>query len=273
MADETVLEPAPTEVAAPTETTAEVVDKTQVRDEKGKFSKPPEERIGEVTRKWREQERETEYWKGRASAKEAVPVAKSEKPTPDKFDDYGAYVEALTDWKANEIVDTKLDARDKTSEQKRAVTERQTKFRERLNATAKDIPDYNQVMEGATDIRALDHVIELIEESDLGARLLYHFAKNPDVLDRLNQLPEKAAAREMGRIESQLESEAKATQPEIEGEVTTEPEVKVTPKKTTTAPAPAKPIGSGRSTAVNLANASMDEFKAARKQQGARWAR
>jgi hypothetical protein len=96
-------------------------------------------------------------------------------------------------------------------------------------------------------------------ESDRGAELTYHFAKNPSVLERLNGMTPTQAAREIGKLEATLPKYERPAPPS---------------KKLSTAPAPAGTLGSqGRATTPSLASASMDEYMAQRKQQGARWAR
>ena len=96
-------------------------------------------------------------------------------------------------------------------------------------------------------------------ESDRGPELAYHFAKNPDVLVNLNGMSPTQAAREIGKLE--------ATLPTVKAPV-------VPSKKLSTTPAPANAnVTQGRATQPSLASASMDEYMAQRKSQGARWAR
>src|SRR4051812_26116826 len=169
MTTETTTE-APVAEAAQAAPVADVVDATsaaqtpeqmaeaaaKARDDKGRFSKPPEERIAEVTRKMREQEREAAYWRGRATAREqaeAVKTAEVAKPTADKFDTYDAYIEALTEWKADQIVDTKLTKRDTAAAEKAKAETRAKTWNERLDEATKAIPDYHEVMESAADLR------------------------------------------------------------------------------------------------------------------------
>jgi hypothetical protein len=111
------------DVAAPVSTDAPADPNAQPndRDDKGRFRNPVQPRIDELTRKTREAEREAAYWRGRAQSAEkpkdaAAPPAK---PTPDKFDDYGAFVEALADWKADEKIKANNDANKQESPKSR----------------------------------------------------------------------------------------------------------------------------------------------------------
>lgn len=226
------------------------------RDEKGRF-KGVQPRIDELTRARREAEREAAYWKavangqGEGSAQKAAP----EKPTPDKFDDYGAYVEALTDWKADQVVSKRMSERAQAQQQE----VRTTTWNERQAAARTAMPDYDEVV-GSSETPIASHVAEVILESDHGPALAYHFARNPEVLTRLNSMSALQAAREVGRIEASLASPTTQTA--------------ASSVKTTTTPKPASTTASqGRTTTVDPAKMSMDEYRKYRAGQGARWAR
>jgi hypothetical protein len=259
--EETVISETPQAEAAPAHVDAPEVAQVEgeeaaapeetERDEKGRF-KGVQNRIDELTRKRGEAEREAAYWRAQAQAQNptATPAAPT-KPTPDKFNDYGEYVEALTDWKADQAVAKRMD---QDSSRKAADTVAQT-FQERQTALRATVPDYDTVV-GASTTPIANHVAQELLDSERGPELSYHFAKNPDALLRLNGLTPTQAAREIGKLE--------ATLPAFTAPV----------KKTTAAPSPAATLGTqGRSTTPTLGTASMDEYRAQRKAQGARWAR
>jgi hypothetical protein len=266
---EVKVEPA-TEPAATTEEAKAEAKATPEREDNGKFRKPVQPRIDELTRKARENEREAAYWRQRAEAKEAkdAEAAKPVKPTIDQYTDYNEYVEALAEFKAGEKIDARLKARDTESEAKAKATAFATSWNERVADAKAKHEDYESVV-STSDVAVADHVKDVINDSEVGPAVIYHLAKNPDVAQRLNQMTPLGAAREIGRIESQL---ARTPEPEAETEKT-EPSVAPARSKTSTAPAPAKPISSGRATPPDLAKASMDEYVKARKNMGARWAR
>jgi len=224
------------------------------RDEKGRF-KGVQPRIDELTRARREAEREASYWRGIAQqgqAQQSAPAAPT-KPTPDKYDDYGDYVEALTDWKTEQAVAKRME---QDSTRKVAETRSQT-FAERQVATRAVLPDYDAVV-GASETPIANHVGEALMESDRGPELAYHFAKNPDVLQSLNGMTPMQAAREIGKLEATLPTKTAPVVPS---------------KKLSTTPAPASTtVTQGRATQPALATASMGEYMAQRKSQGARWA-
>lgn len=241
----------------------------QNRDEQGRFKPKVQQRIDEITRARHEAEREAAYWRERAMAGGSDGKAQSNpsaqqapaKPTPDQYQDYAEYVEALTEWKADQKVREAMSARDadraKEAEQKVQQTRTQA-WVERQTAARAAMPDYDEVV-GLSDIPIAPHVAETILDSEQGPALAYHLAKNPELAQRINSLPPLAAAREIGRLESSLGKPAAQTA--------------ASAKPVSNAPDPIKPIGAGRTNSTDPKNMSMDQYKAMRKQQGARWAR
>lgn len=239
------------EAAKATADTQEAKD----RDEKGRF-KGVQPRIDELTKARREAEREAQYWKAVAArhggSEEAGKPAT--KPTPDKFEDYGAYVEALTDWKADQAIASRMQERAQAQQQEA----QQSSWSQRQAAARQALPDYDAVL-AASDAPIAPHVRESLLDSDAGPALAYHFAKNPDVLERLNGMSAMQAAREVGRIEASL---APASAKEAATVRTT-----ATPKPATTT------ASQGRATTPTLAQMSHEEYRKQRAAQGARWAR
>ena len=232
-------------------------DAQRDRDERGRF-KGVQPRIDELTRARREAEREAQYWRAVAEGKNGDPAGKPvEKPTPDKFNDYGEFVEALTDWKAEQAAARLLEQRAQATQR----DARETTWVERQTQARQTMPDYDQVV-GASDVPIARHVADNIVESEHGPALAYHFARNPQALTRLNQMPPMQAAREIGRLEASLASSTAAQAPAA-------PAV-----RTTQAPTPARTSAAqGRSTSVDPARMTMDEYQAYRAKAGARWAR
>jgi len=64
--------------------------------------------------------------------------------------------------------------------------------------------DFDTILKGAGDLKASPTVEDLILDSDKSAHLVYFLAKNPSKLHALNDMSERQAAREIGRIESTL---------------------------------------------------------------------
>lgn len=224
------------------------------RDEKGRF-KGVQPRIDELTRARREAEREAAYWRQVAQGTQSPAQAAPQRPVPENFEKYDDYIDALTDWKAEQAVAKRMEA---DSTRKVAETRAQT-FAERQVQARTAMPDYDEVV-GGSETPIAQHVGEAILESDLGPQLAYHFAKNPDALLRLNGMNPVQAAREIGKLEATLSAKPAAPAAPV--------------KKTSNTPAPAGTLGTqGRATTPALQNLSMDEYMKQRKAQGARWAR
>lgn len=249
------------------------------RDERGRFKGGVQTRIDELTRLRHEAEREAAYWRGRAgnggavepgkeSAQTSAPEAATKaKPTPDQFDDYGDYIEALTEWKAEDKIAKALAEREaKAAAQEQAKT-RATTWEQRQAAARAALPDYDAVV-GASDAPVAVHVAEALQESEHGPALAYHLAKHPDVLDRLNGMSPRQADREIGRLEERLSARADVT---AGGDASDAPAV-----RTTQAPKPASAMSSqGRSTAQDPSRMTPEEYVQWRSKgpNKARWAR
>ena len=253
----------PADTTAPADAQVETSDgqtqeqsEQQQRDEKGRF-RGVQARIDELTRARHEAEREAAFWRGRAGGQDgqaqpsAAPTAAPTKPTPGQFEDYGEYIEALTDWTTNQALSAREAEREAAQKQQAAV---QT-WAERQTAARAALPDYDQVVGGA-DIPVARHVAEVLLDSDQGPALAYHLAKNPDVAARLNGLSPVASAREIGRIEAGLSAQASPA-----------------PAKLSNAPPPAGHLKTvAPATQRDPSKMSMDEYKSFRSKQGARWA-
>lgn len=257
------VEPVKQEQDAAAKPEADVAEAEQDKGEAG-HKKGVQPRIDELTRARREAERQAEYWKQVATAK-AQPSAQAapDKPKADDFKDYGEYVEALTDWKserAAERAEQKLLERMAEDSGARAAQSKAQTFSERQQQAIARMPDYAEVV-GASDTPLAPHVAEALLDSEHGPDLSYQFAKNPDLLIKLNGMSPTAANREIGRLEAAFGNPKAPAPPAPE-------------KRLTTAPQPASTsLKSGASVTPNLADMPMEEYMKARKAQGARWAR
>lgn len=248
------------QTAQTAQTTEEGEAANPERDDKGRF-KGVQPRIDELTRRRHEAEREAAYWRNVAQGKaqpSGAPAPAPEKPSPDKYDNYADFVEALTDWKSTQKVNEALA-------QRSAQTAQQTveeSFKGRVAEFVKTAPDYVDVV-GNSDVPVAGHVAEHIMDSDVGPQLAYHLAKNPELAHRLNAMSPSAAAREIGRMEATLAKPQSAGTPPPPA------------KKLTGAPAPADTThsGQGRTVTPSVGDLPMKDYIAARAKQGARWAR
>jgi hypothetical protein len=155
-------------------------------------------------------------------------------PQPGDFTDAFEYARELAKYAA----DNALKNRDKIEAERKQTEERQKlneAWKSKVEAAKSELPDY-EAMVASSDITVSDQVRDAILESDVGAKILYHLAENPEVAEKINGLSVVSALREIGRIEARFEKA---------------PEVKPVVKKSN-APAPITPIRGGSNVDVPL---------------------
>lgn len=138
----------------------------------------------------------------RLKTESAPPVKEEGPPNRQDFADDSAYQEAMIDYR----VDQKLKKQAEDQRRQNEEAERQraaNEAKQRVERAAELVPDYMQVVSGA-DIAVPPHIAGYMQESDMIAELGYHFAKNPDALDKLSKLTPAKALVELGKIESKL---------------------------------------------------------------------
>ena len=223
-------------------------DEPDLQDGK-KRGKNAQARIDELTRNWRETQRELALVKGLVSQSTPIsPEQGADKPQLDDFETYDEYVDKLTDWK----VDQKFAKTSQESAQRNAGQIQQATWATKLEAALPNLPDYEAIV-GASETPVVPHVVEALMEADHGPELAYHLAKNPAVVERLNAMSPAKAAMEVARLEAQITAPAA--------------------RPTTKAPAPVNPLRPAPALQSDLAKAQMDDYVAMRAKQGASWAR
>lgn len=213
------------------ETTAETVEKPT----EDPIPKGVQKRIDRAVRQKYEAEARAKMLEERVAAMEARQFAPQQQrqqddgePTIDKFDNFDQYVAAKAEYIASKKINETLTAREKQQAEQREAAER-TKtadsWSKRLaQATADEtMPDFEDAL-ASSDVPMTAPMQQAIMESDIGPRLAYYLAKNPDEAEKIAGMTPIGAIRALGRLEERLES-AKPT---------------VTP---TNAPPPIKPIG------------------------------
>lgn len=121
--------------------------------------------------------------------------------------DFLAYERALTAYE----VDRRQTTRDMRSQaawvqhaREAAMREAADAHHERIEQFRDKVGDFDQTLHAAAALRVSPLVEHLILDSDKSAHLVYHLAKNPERLAKLNAMNERQAAREVGRLESRL---------------------------------------------------------------------
>lgn len=127
-------------------------------------------------------------------------------PQPDQFSDMFEYAKALAEYTA----DKKLMERDQQEVQRKAAAEQELKFKawsERIDKAKAELPDFDDMVQ-SSEVSVSDPVRDAIMESDVGPKILYHLAENPEFATKLNGMSVISALREIGKLEARLEKPA-----------------------------------------------------------------
>jgi hypothetical protein len=149
-------------------------------------------------------------------------------PKREDFPDYEAYIEAKAEWKADKKVEERFAKKAEEDSQTRTKAEREKlmqDFRGHAAKVAKEIEDFEDVM-STSEAKVTEPMTEaMLHAGEIGARIAYHLAKNPEEAERIAALPASRQAVEIGKLEMKLSS------PEAQ------------PKKPSKAPEPITPLG------------------------------
>lgn len=121
--------------------------------------------------------------------------------------DFLAYERALTAYEVDKRQVTRdLKGRATQAQEARKVVQREKveEHQERIEEFREKVKDFDATLKAAPSLKVAPIVEDLILESEKSAHLVYHLAKNPDRLAKLNAMSERDAAREIGRIEARL---------------------------------------------------------------------
>lgn len=135
---------------------------------------------------------------------QSKPEVRDETQAPSRanFQTDQEYQDALIDYR----VDQKLKAKESAGEIKRQEAhfeQIRSQASARIAAAIEAVPDFAEVTEAA-DVEVPPYIAGYMQESELFAELGYHFAKNPDVLERLSKLSPAKALVEVGKLETTL---------------------------------------------------------------------
>lgn len=217
-----VKEP-PKEVKAEPPKTSEEDENGLTDEQKKILTKTMQAAVGKKHRQWREteerlareaadrrraEERAQELEQRLKSLEEAnKPKAEpAKRPERANFETQEAYEDALVDFRVKETL-----AKEREEEAKRREEERQQKVLQeaaaRIQHAREVVPDWptaDEIEAMGDDVRIPPTVSGYMQESELIAELTYHFFKNPEDLERLNQLTPARQLVEIGKIESKL---------------------------------------------------------------------
>lgn len=160
--------------------------------------------------------REQRKWE-REQAQRLAEQQARQQPTdlsPEQFETYEDYADALAERKAEELL-----ARREAERQQRALLDA---YHDREEAARDKYDDFEMVAYNP-ELPVTEAMARAIQASEVGPDVLYHLGSNPKEAARISRLDPILQAREIGKIEAQLDGA-----PPI--------------KKTSNAPAPIAPV-------------------------------
>lgn len=213
----------------------EVKEEQETVDEKPKEPEIPkgvQRRIDRAVRQKYEAEARVKLLEERLNAFEQRQVAptpsKSDDsaPTIDKFDNFDDYVAAKAEYIAKKQIESTLTEREKRQVAEREETARKQtveSWSKRVAQATAEMPDFEDVL-SSSDVPMTSVMQDAIMESDIGPKLAYYLASNPDEASKISQLSPIRAIAALGRLEERLENQKPAV-------------------KATSAPPPVQPVG------------------------------
>lgn len=213
---------------------------------------PVEKRIGQLTRKWRTAERSLNNERSKRQDVETklkkleAQIPDTEKPVREDFESDVDYIEALTDWKVDAKFKVQQAGTAQTTEEKQrqqSIEDVEQKIEEICDRGREKYEDYDKLVFDQ-DLQLTQEMSEIALMSDIAEDILYHLGSNPDASATISKLPVLKAAREIGKIETELLAKIPKPNTATDGKPKPNGSEKpvVTQKKTTKAPAPISPI-------------------------------
>lgn len=158
-------------------------------------------------------------------------------PLPEQFSDVHEYRKAIKDWAADAAV---KEERQNVARQTAAKS-----WETRQAETKKELPDYAEKISNS-DVRVSDQLRDAIVESEIGPKILYHLAENPDVAVALGSMTVARMLREVGKLEATLGGTAKpAPKSDEKAPTTTVAEISKAPAPITPLRGASAPVSNG----------------------------
>ena len=222
------------------------------------------QRIGELTRqKYELAAKNAEYERRIAEIEARQNQAKtgdasggsSDRPTPDKFDTYEQWVEAITEYKAAQKADERIQSYFSRQKEEEALAkaeetrnEARRTYQNNVTKAEERYADYHEV---TADLPVTENMAFFILGHEKGPDIAYYLGRNPDEANRIRNLSPVQQGYEMARLEAKLETPQAAA------------------KAVTNAPEPITPVRPKGSSAprTDLSKVSMAEYARIRQQQ------
>lgn len=217
----------------------------QERDEQGRFKPKAQERINDLTRKWRTTERERDALAAQLQQQQSQRQEHSvsdKEPALEDFADINEWSRAMTAHAVKEA-ERRVEARFSQQTQQSSQQKLAEQFSARERDYATKHPDYIESVQGlGAVVQFSPEQLEVIGHSEHGPALVHHLANHLDEAVRIAHLPPHLAAAELARLEVRVS--APKTQP------------------VSKAPAPVPTVGGGATVTKDPERMSVEEWLA-----------
>lgn len=205
------------ETGAPVQTPAQdtagkpnVAESPPAKVDEPKEPKGVAKRIDELTRNWRESQRQNERLLALLEQRGQPPQERPKDERPKSLKDFGydenAYRDHLYADARKEAEKAAKEAGEKWRREQEAIT-RRAKFDERVAQFAKSVEDYDSVVTPDTPVS--EAMADAIMDSEEAGGLMYYLGNNPEEARKLFYLSPAKAGREIQKIEDRLVAERK----------------------------------------------------------------
>lgn len=230
----------------------EVAEETNESVESIEVEKPKEQhnddlprgvkkRFDKLTRERYEQQDRIAELERKLAAQESK---RNEKGREDYSDD--EWIEKVAQDKAEALYRERENEQLQNMKQREYAAQKQQAWENKVHSMNNDIPDFNEVMSRSADIEIPRDVLQTIAESDVGPKIAYHLAKNPNEADKLFDMDQRQRDRFVTRLELKLEDKSFA-------------------KKEVTKASPTPKANGRNGTSTNSSNLSIDDWMAKRR--------
>lgn len=246
---QTDSEPPKTEPDTPSEQKAE--DKTFTQAE---LDEIVQKRIAKLERKLEKQRIQQETREKVLAEVQQKPEEVAGKPTPDQYETYEQYLEALADYKAEEKYAALMQKQKEAEWQSKyqSEIERQNERKSEMIQTGeRKYEDFEEVVANAK-AEVSEPAFLAILEAENAADIVYHLAKNPAEAERISALAPYAQAKEIGKLEDKLTGK---------------------PVKLSNAPPPINPAKGVSSVVKSIEDMTLAEYEKHARERGAKWVR
>lgn len=185
--------------------------KPEPKKEEDAVQKAVQKRIDKAIARQKDAENRAMELEKRLAALEQRSTLSQEKPddkepTLDKFDSFDEYVAAKAEWVAAKKIESALLEREQREKEQNAARERQATLEswdKRVKDATAEMPDFEDVLENS-DVPMTPVMQDAIMDSDVGPKLAYYLATNPEEAMKIVAMSPIAAIRAIGRIEEKL---------------------------------------------------------------------